>query len=424
MTATIGTESTATDDRSRLGGMAGGLRNRIAALVAGKSWMLAPLVAFAVTRLMVFIAGYLAEVAFVGNVGPDFWHVRPGNLLLDLWARFDSGFYIGIVEQGYWFDPSGGMSNVAFFPVYPLLVNLTAIVARDTVLAAAIVSNLCLLGALLYLYKLTELEFGDAGTAQRAVFYIAAFPTAFFFSAIYTESAFLLFSVATMYYARRHLWLYAGLMGMITSATRIVGVVMAGIVALEWMRVQGWTISTCYRRTAWQNLGQGLRTDWRSLLPIALIPLGILSYMLFLQVRFDDPIAFWTVQAAWNRENVGPLVIIWQAISGLAQQNFLAGIAWWQVLIDLVVLCSALIIAIPTWRRLGEHYALLILIGMLVPAASSIMSLSRYVLVLFPIFMMLAWWGRRPLLDRSILIGFATLLGLFTAIVVKWIFVA
>ena len=179
-----------------------------------------------------------------------------------------------------------------------------------------------------------------------------------------------------------------------------------------------------YRRAAWQNLWQGLRTDWRSLLPIALIPLGILSYMLFLQVRFDDPIAFWTVQAAWNRENVGPLVIIWQAISGLAKQNFLAGIEWWQVLIDLIVLFSALLIAIPTWRRLGEHYALLILIGMLVPAASSIMSLSRYVLVLFPIFMMLAWWGRRPLLDRSILIGFATLLGLFTAIVVKWIFLA
>ena len=249
-------------------------------------------------------------------------------------------------------------------------------------------------------------------------------PTAFFFSAVYTESAFLLFSVATMYYARRHLWLYAGLMGMITAATRIVGVVMAGIVALEWLRVRGWTISTMYRRAAWQNLWHGLRTDWRSLLPIALIPLGILSYMLFLQVRFDDPIAFWTVQAAWNRENVGPLVIIWQAISGLAKQNFLAGIEWWQVLIDLIVLFSALLIAIPTWRRLGEHYALLILIGMLVPAASSIMSLSRYVLVLFPIFMMLAWWGRRPLLDRSILIGFATLLGLFTAIVVKWIFLA
>ena len=399
-------------------------RAGLSTMAISQRWFMAPLVAFAVTRIIIFTAGYLAEIALPGNEGPGFWHARPGNLLLDLWARFDSGFYLGIIDKGYAFDASGGMSNVAFFPIYPLLANLTNLVVRDTVFASIIVSNLCLLGALLYLYKLTELEFGDAGAAQRAVFYIAAFPTAFFFSAVYTESAFLLFSVATMYYARRHQWLMAGLMGMITSATRIVGVVMAGIVALEWLRVHGWTISTMLRPAAWRGLWQGLRTDWKSLLPIALIPLGIISYMVFLQVRFDDPIAFWTVQAAWNREQVGPLVIFWQALSGLARQNFMAGVDWWQVLVDMTILIGALIIAIPTWRRLGEHYALLIIIGMVVPASSSIMSLSRYVLVLFPIFMMLAWWGRRPLLDRSIMISFATLLGLFTAIVVKWIFLA
>ena len=154
---------------------------------------------------------------------------------------------------------------------------------------AMLVSNLCLLGALLFLYKLTVFEFGDTGTARRAVFYIACFPTAFYFSTMYTESAFLLFSVATMYFARRHLWVWAGVMGMLTSATRIVGVAMAGIVLLEWLRVHGWTISTCYRKAAWVGLWQGLRQDRASLLPIALIPLGILSYMVFLKVQFNDP---------------------------------------------------------------------------------------------------------------------------------------
>ncbi len=213
-------------------------RAGLSTMAISQRWFMAPLVAFAVTRIIIFTAGYLAEIALPGNEGPAFL-ARAGNLLLDLWARFDSGFYLGIIDKGYAFDASGGMSNVAFFPIYPLLANLTNLVVRDTVFASIIVSNLCLLGALLYLYKLTELEFGDAGTAQRAVFYIAAFPTAFFFSAVYTESAFLLFSVATMYYARRHQWLMAGLMGMITSAThrwcghgRHRG---AGVVARAWL---------------------------------------------------------------------------------------------------------------------------------------------------------------------------------------------
>lgn len=392
-------------------------------LAIGRRWWVAPLVAFAVTRFIVLVAAYVGEIALPGNVGDGYWHAAPNNLFLDLWARGDSGFYLSIVQKGYAYSATE-MSNVAFFPVYPLLVNLANIVVDNALLAGIIVSNLSLLGALLFLYKLTELEFGDPGTAQRAVFYIAAFPTAFFFSTVYTESTFLFFSVATMYFARRHLWMWAGVMGMLTSATRIIGVVMAGIVLLEWMRVHGWTISGMLRKASWVGLWNGLRRDWVSLLPIALIPLGLLSYMIFLKQQFNDPVGFMTVQAAWQRENLGPIVIVWRAVSGLLQQNFLAGDIWWHVIFDVGSLVAALLITIAVWRRLGEHYAILILLGMLVPAASSTQSLSRYILVLFPVFMMLGWWGRRQLLDRSLLVGFATLLGLFTAIFVNWIFLA
>jgi len=392
-------------------------------LALARRWWLVPLTAFLVTRLIVSAAGYLGEIALPGNVGPDYWHVAPTNLFVDLWARWDSGFYLSIAQQGYSYS-AGAMSNVAFFPVYPLLVNLLSAVTGDAVVAGILVSNAALLGALLFLYKLTELEFGDADTAQRAVFYIAAFPTAFFFSAIYTESAFLLFSVATMYFARKQQWMWAGVMGMMTSATRIVGVTMAGIVVLEWMRLHGWTISGMLRKQSWRNLWAGLRSDWRSLLPVLLIPLGILSYMLFLKLQFNDPLGFWTVQAAWERENLGPPAIIWRALSGLLRQNFLTGEIWWHVIVDLGSLALALLIMIPTWRRLGEHYALLIALGMLVPVMSSTQSLSRYILVLFPVFMMLACWGKRRLLDRSLLVAFATLLGLFTAIFVNWVFLA
>ena len=130
------------------------------------------------------------------------------------------------------------------------------------------------------------------------------------------------------------------------------------------------------------------------------------------------------MQKAWQRENLGPIAIIIRDLTGLLRQDFLAGKIWWNVAVDLTCFFFGLAMAVPIWRRLGEHYALLVVIGLLVPGASSSQSLSRYLVVLFPVFMMLAWWGRRRLLDRTLLVTFATLLGVFTVIFVNWIFLA
>ncbi|MEO0597264.1 MAG: hypothetical protein AAF126_14235, partial [Chloroflexota bacterium] len=100
-----------------------------------------------------------------------------------------------------------------------------------------------LLGALIFLYRLTAFEFDDE-TAGRTVFYIAAFPTAFFFSAVYTESTFLLFSVGAFYFARKGEWGWASVMGMLCAGSRIVGVIRFGVIGLEWLRLHGWTFST------------------------------------------------------------------------------------------------------------------------------------------------------------------------------------
>jgi hypothetical protein len=76
------------------------------------------------------------------------------------------------------------------------------------------------------------------------------------------------------------------------------------------------------------------------------------------------------------------------------------------------------------WRRLGEGYAIYVLILVLVPISSSVMSVIRYVLPLFPIFMVLGLWGRHPAVDRGLLAFFAIMLGVFTTIFVNWFFVA
>lgn len=387
-------------------------------------WITRPLMAFLVTRLIVWFCAYLAEVAIPGITGDGLYHVDINNVFLDVWARWDSGFYLRIAEQGYVFVV-GQQSSVAFFPVYPILINVLAPLFNGSTLAAGVlVSNACLLGALIFLYRITKLEFNDIGTATRAVFYIAAFPTAFFFSAVYTESTFLFFSVATLYFARRQLWFWAMFFGVICSAARIVGFLICLVVILEWMRAHGWTLGGILRAQAWRNLFAGIRRDWPSLIAISLIPAGLFSYMVFLYRQFGDPVAFSTTQSAWGRKSIGILGAIMRDFGGIATNDFMHGRVWYQTILNITAFFVVVLVSIAIWKRLGTSYALYSLISVAIPMTSGSGSMSRYALVVFPVFMMLAHWGRRAWLDRILMIGFSVVLGLLTTIFVNWIFVA
>lgn len=386
-------------------------------------WLTRPFLVFLVTRFIVFLGAYLAEIILPSMVGDGYYHANPNNIILDVWARWDSAFYLSIVDKGYFFA-LGQQSSVAFFPLYPLLTSFLAPVAGSTLAAGVLVSNTMLLGALIFLYRLAELEFGDSSTATRTIMYIALFPTSFFFSAVYTESTFLFFAIATMYFARKKLWVWAGLFGLLCSSSRIVGVMMFGVVGLEWLRAQGWTLFTIHKKEAWLNMLKGIRHDWLNLLSIGLIPLGLASYMLFLKNQFNDPVAFSTTQSAWGREMLGPIAIVIRDLGALFSGNFLTGQIWYHVLLDVTALFAVLFISIAIWRRLGASYALYGMISILIPASSGTGSISRYALVIFPMFMILGYWGKNQLLDRAIMIVFSVLLGILTAGFVNWVFIA
>jgi hypothetical protein len=387
------------------------------------AWILTPLAAFLVTRIIIFFSAYLAEVAIPGMTGPAFWHASPNNIFLDVWARWDSAFYMRIVEQGYSFV-LGQQNTVAFFPFYSMLVSVLNIFTNNDLLAGFIVSNLSLFGALVFLYRLTEFEFKDTAIASRTVLFIAIFPTSFFFTAVYTESLFLLLSVATVYFARRQMWAWATLTGFLCSGTRIIGFLVWGVVILEWLRAHGWMLSNFRTGDAWRNLWQGLRHDLPSLAFTALIPFGLFSYMAFLATKFHDPIAFWTTQAAWGRQASGPIQILQQGITTVLNADWMHGQIPYQLVLNMVALGFGLLTIIAIWRRLGASYAIYSTLSILIPAASGLGSLMRYVLVVFPLFMMLAVWSRNRIVERAILVGFAVILGILTTVFVNWIFVA
>ncbi len=392
--------------------------------VKGFSWFGYPLSVFFLSRTLLLIVGYVAEVAFPSQKGQGFYQINSENLLLDIWARWDSSYYLNIVDTGYFFHP-GEKSTVAFFPLYPLMVDLLNSVVKNPVLAGIVISNLCFLAALAFFYLLTRLELGEK-VARRSIFYLCFFPTSFFFSAVYTESTFLLFALASMYFARKQRWGWAGIMGALCANSRIVGVIMWGVMGLEWLKYHGWQLSKIHKKATWAGLWPALKQDWRSLLAISATPLGLLSYMVFLQQNFYDSIAFMTVQAAWGRESLGTLAILYRDLTGLSQQHFLTGQGdiWWHVFFDSSAFFLALGSSFFIWRRLGSSYAIYVLLSALVPSLSSTQSLMRYILGMFPVFMMLGLWGENATLDKGLNMLFAMLSALFFALFVNWYFVA
>ena len=203
--------------------------------------------------------------------------------MINNWTRWDSGWYLTIVEQGYaWIEPAEGAANVAFFPLYPTLVRILAFpLESNPFFIMTLVSSLAFVVGLIYFFKLVKLDHSRE-TAYRAVTYLLIFPMSFFMIAGYTESLFFLFVVASMYHARKSEWLTSGIFGFLASATRFVGFAMVFVIILEYLRQKRWKI-----KDVKADIGFAF-----------LAPLGLFGYMYILKTKFDNSLLFFHAQEA------------------------------------------------------------------------------------------------------------------------------
>ena len=190
------------------------------------------------TRLPVLLCGALA-VTIVGTVPPPaaeaVWRVS-SHELANLLARWDTFYYYTIAGDGYHWDPSVFRHyNVVFFPLYPLLMRWGGVALGGHPLAAGLIVSLtAFAGALLLLYRLAVLELGE-DYAWRVVLLLSTFPYALYFSAVYTESLFLLLSVGAFYAMRRGSLGWVAACGFAAGLTRPNGFLLAlplGILAI------------------------------------------------------------------------------------------------------------------------------------------------------------------------------------------------
>ena len=347
------------------------------------------------TRGGVLAVGFLSVVL----VGFPFAPQPPpfqiyGNALLDLPARWDTGWYLTVANEGYSYSAanSNAQQNIAFFPAFPLIVRyLSVILGRQPLWTGVAVSLVAFFWALVYFLRLARMHLLDEDQAVTAVLLLAAYPFALFFSAAYTEALFLLGLVGAVYHFRRdELWQAAG-WGLLAGLTRPNGAflsVVLGLMTLE-IFLREWR-----RRPASPDGAAAFR--WGAhldRLATASAPgIGMLVYSTFILFLTGHPFQ-WTAQnAAWGRVYRSLDTLVTDRVEFVTQYGAYAYMS--SQAIDMFYLVSVLFIlgaVWPVYRRFGLPYAALLLVNLLPPlAAGGLLSIGRVTSVLFPAFL---WLG-------------------------------
>jgi hypothetical protein len=356
--------------------------------------------------------------------------------LLSPLARWDAVWYLRIAESGY----GGSDARAAFFPLYPVLVRglATPFGASPAALlvAAYAVALAAFLGALVLLYRLVSLELGRP-LARPVLLLLAVFPAAVVFGAPYSESLFLLLAVGAFYAARTGRWAWAGLAATGAAATRSAGILLLLPLAMLWWGSRNGIAAPRAEPAAWRTARSVRDAAW-----LLLAPLGLAGYALFLGLAEGDAWRFLDVQDAWSRELTVPLAGAWdgftaavdgarQLASGQREVVYFeqaAGDPYRIAAINLMLfgtLVFAVVACVGAFRRLPKAYGTWVAASLALPLSfpvtpQPLMSLPRFLAVLFPIFMWLAVWSEERRATERVAAVSALGLGLFTAQFASW----
>jgi len=316
------------------------------------------------------------------------------------WANFDGVHYLIISREGYL--KTGFIQ--AFFPLYPILMRLFG----GGLFSGLFISHLFFLLSLFLFYKLARIDFSKK-TAFWSILFLILFPSSFYFAAVYNESLFLFLSLLSFYLMRKKRWFLASLIIGLASATRITGVFLVPALIYEFFKNK----NTKY---------QILNTRYIKLVLLGLISLsGVIIYSWYLKRHFGDPFLYAHVQKSFGAQRtterlILPYQVIWRYIKMIftVQKN-----SWLYYNVWLEFTTSLSVLGLLIWgyfKKIRKSYLIYALPAFILPTLTgTFSSMPRYVLVLFPAFMVLGQvksrWVRGIILVLSgLLLAFSTAL--------------
>lgn len=313
--------------------------------------------------VLIIIAGLIPLVV---SPKPDFLGLQfAQGISYHFWylANFDGEHYLSITKYGY------KEFEYAFFPVFPLIIKLLTYLTQNVLLSGVIISTTSAALLLIILYKLFSLDYKEE-KVLKGIILLLAFPTAFFLLSIYTESFFLCLVAGSFFLARKNKFLYAGLVGSLASATRLVGIFLLPALIIMWLRGE---------------------RKWVDFFSILIIPLGLLTVMAFNFIQTGNPIFFISAQPNFGANRSGgeiillPQVIyryikIFLTISPFSYAFFISiqEFIWTGIFIGLLI---------KFFKKMRPEYFVFSIGSLLIPTfTGTLSSMPRYALAAFPLF--------------------------------------
>jgi hypothetical protein len=341
-------------------------------------------------KILVFSLGYAATYMHEGPAPPL-------TIVMKEFNKWDAPHYIDLAKN--WYVNTGDPANfIVFFPLYPVLIRLATVDFSYISLSALAVSNVCSIIAFIYLFKLAKLDFDD-GVAKKAVLFLSVFPTAYFLSAPYTEGLFFALAIASLYYARLGKWPLAGFLGFFAALTRIAGLLLLPTLLVECLHQRGWK----WRKTN------------ASILWIGLALLGFLIYLNINNQVTGNPFTFMTVEREHWFNRIDP-------VEGMKQALYAAGKSFPEnITLGITPLVFTVFGALPViWgflHRLRPSYTVYMLFTWLLAVSTSFwISVPRYVMSMFPMFIIFGLLTRKRAVGIAVTVVFLAALCFFTVL--------
>jgi len=285
----------------------------------------------------------------------------------EIWNRWDSLHYLRLAEHGYAAVGDARVSLV-FFPLYPWLVRAAAFLVPDYMAAAIVVSAIASVAAALTLRALVRCD-ETQEIARSSVWFLFIFPTSFFLHIAYTESLFLALTLGCLLAARKERWALAGLLGAAASLTRVNGLILGPTllaeVILQWKARRRWN---------WHWLWLGL------------VPVGFLVYLWLNHAVTGDYFAFTKIMREhWFKKFASPwfgVHDVWLRARGM---NINEGLN------EFIAVLLISVATVLCWFRLRLSYSVWITLNwLLINSTAFVLSVPRYALTFFPLFILFA----------------------------------
>lgn len=341
-------------------------------------------------RFFLFLIAYISQELY--KFTPMFpysdIYFTPSGLPQWIWsfANFDGVHYLTIANRGYF-----AQFTQAFFPLYPLSLRFIGMLLKDKnlILSGLLFSFTSFIVAVFFLKKMLKLDYSQK-VVQKSIVVLLLFPTSFFFASLYSESFFFLLVVMTFYLSRKKQWWLSCIFAMVASATRISGAFLLPCLILEYIYQNNNIQSISYIKN---NLLKISISVIKSKF-FYIVPLGLIAYMYYLKVTYNDALYFWHAQPAFGAErSIGlilPPQVIWRYIKIVTTIEPYSYSFWYALWEGVAYLFGAVALFMGHRMRIRLSYLVFGWFILLVPGLTgTFSSMPRYLLLAFPIYIVI-----------------------------------